>query len=67
MPFKQFNAGDVITASDLNAFMMNQQVMVFDSASARDTNLPAPVEGMVAYLKDTNTVVFYDGSGWGLV
>lgn len=63
--FKTFNTGDVLTASDVNTYLMQQTVMVFDDASARNTALGANVaEGMMSYLKDTNKTYRYDGSSW---
>ena len=63
--FKTFNTGDVLTASDVNTYLMQQTVMVFADSSARSTALGANVaEGMISYLKDTNAVEVYNGSAW---
>ena len=63
--FKTFNTGDVLTASDVNTYLMQQTVMVFASAAARTTALGANVaEGMLSYLKDTDVVEVYNGSAW---
>lgn len=63
--FKTFATGDVLTASDVNTYLMQQTVMVFADSSARTTALGANVsEGMLTYLKDTNKVEVYDGSSW---
>ena len=63
--FKTFNTGDVLTASDVNTYLMQQTVMVFDDAAARTTALTGVVaEGMMSYLKDTNKTYRYDGSAW---
>lgn len=63
--FKTFNTGDVLTASDVNTYLMQQTVMVFADSSARSTALGANVaEGMLSYLKDTNATEVYDGSSW---
>lgn len=63
--FKTFNTGDVLTASDVNTYLMQQTVMVFDDAAARTSALGANVaEGMFSYLKDTNLTYRYDGSSW---
>lgn len=37
---------------------------VYNSTSDRSTKITSPQEGQVAYLKDTNTWTFYDGSAW---
>lgn len=63
--YKDFVNGDILTASQVDTYLMEQAVMVFASASARDTALTtAKAEGMTAYLKDTNTLTTYDGSAW---
>ena len=61
-----FNTGDVLTAAQVQYNLQNQSIMYFASAAARDAALTAGVvqEGMFAYLADTNTTVFYDGSAW---
>lgn len=64
---KTFIAGEVLTASEVNGYLMDQSVMRFASSSARATALPSPDEGMVSYLDDTNKVEVYDGSSWGAV
>ena len=63
--FKTFATGDVLTASDVNTYLMQQTVMVFASSAARTTALGANVaEGMLSYLKDTDQVEVYNGSAW---
>lgn len=39
-------------------------VMVYATAAARDAAIPAPVEGMAAWLQDANLLTFYDGAAW---
>ena len=63
--FKTFNTGDVLTAAQVNTYLMQQTVMVFDSSTARNTALGANVsEGMLSYLKDTDQVEVYNGTSW---
>jgi hypothetical protein len=66
MPFKDFATLEVLTAADVDAYLMRQGVMTFASAAARDAALVGGivVEGMVAYLEDTNAVTVYDGAAW---
>lgn len=65
MAFKDFSAGDVLTAQDVDNFLMRQVVMVFDDQASRDTTLSEfLVQGMVTFLKDTNTLEFYSGSSF---
>jgi hypothetical protein len=63
--YKLFATGDVLTAAQVNTYLMQQSVMVFASATARNTALSGVVsEGMVAYLLDTNDLTIYDGAAW---
>lgn len=62
--FKSWVDGDILTASDVNTYLMQQAVMVFADASARSTAITAPSEGMVTYLTGTDAIEYYDGSSW---
>lgn len=61
--FKTFATGDVLSAADVNGYLM-QGVLVFASAAARDAAITSPQEGQFAYLKDTNVTTYYTGSTW---
>lgn len=61
--FKTFTTGEVLTAGDVNGYLM-QGVLVFASAAARDGAITSPQEGQFAYLKDTNVTTYYTGSAW---
>jgi hypothetical protein len=63
--YKLFATGDVLTAAQVNTYLMQQTVMVFASSAARTTALSGVLaEGMVSYLQDTNSLEVYDGSAW---
>ena len=64
MPRKVFTAGEVLAASDVNDFLMDQTVMTFAGTAARGSAIPTPAEGMYAHLNDTDTLSYYDGSAW---
>jgi len=61
--FKTFTTGEVLTAGDVNGYLM-QGVLVFADAAARNAAITSPQEGQMAYLKSTNEVLKYDGSAW---
>jgi hypothetical protein len=61
--FKTFNTGDVLSASDVNGYLM-QGIWVFASAAARDAAVTSPQEGNSCYLKDTDVIQVYSGSSW---
>ena len=65
--FKTFSDGNVLTATEVNTYMMEQMVMVFADSAARDAALTAPSEGMHAFLKSNDALTFYNGSSWGNV
>lgn len=64
MPRKEFEGFTRLDASDVNTYLMDQSVMTFGSATARDAAIDTPVEGMAAYLNDSNILSLYDGSAW---
>jgi hypothetical protein len=43
---------------------MNQSVITFASVAARNAAIPAPLEGQLVWLEDTNKYVYYTGSAW---
>ena len=63
--YKEFSTGEVLTASDVNAYLM-QGVMVFADSSARDSGIASAKreEGQFVFLKDTNVLQVYDGSSF---
>lgn len=62
--FKLFQNGNVLTAAEVNTYMMEQQIMVFADETARGTALVSPSEGMFAFLKSNDRLTFFDGSVW---
>ena len=74
MPIKLFEDGEILDASDVNTYFMDQALVVFDSAAQRDAafggtvngipNEPALAEGRICYLKDDDTLYIYTGATW---
>jgi hypothetical protein len=63
--YKLYATGDVLTAAQVNNYLQEQTVMVFADAAARTTALASVLaEGMISYLKDTNSTEYYSGSAW---
>lgn len=60
MAFKTFADSTVLTASDLNTYLMKQAVITCTSG----TRPSSPVEGMTIYETDTDRVMIYSGSAW---
>jgi hypothetical protein len=66
---KLFTSGSVLTADQVNTFLMDQSIMRFTSTTTRDAAFggagePTLAEGMFAYTTDTNTLWLYNGSSW---
>lgn len=61
--FKTFTTGEVLTAGDVNGYLM-QGILVFADATARAAAITSPQEGQYSFLKDTNALEYYDGAAW---
>jgi hypothetical protein len=66
---KTFTAGEVLTASDVNTYLMEQSVMYFGGTAARASAIPTPSTGMTTYIGVTGTATIpqietYTGSVW---
>lgn len=65
--YKAFTAGSVLTASDVNNYLMEQGVMYFATTTARDTAITDPEDGMVAYIGSNDSsegLWTYNGTSW---
>lgn len=62
--FKTFATGEVLTASDVNNYLMEQSICVFADASARDAGITSPENGQFVFLTGTSTLQFYGSSTW---
>lgn len=61
---KTFNALDVLTAAQVQGYLMDQSVMYFASASARGSQLGTPSVGMVTFRADSTAWEGYNGSAY---
>lgn len=64
-----FTSGQVLTAAQVNTYLMDQSIMRFATTAARDAAFggagePTLAEGMFAYIDADNTLYFYSGSSW---
>ena len=64
---KVFVAGEVLTAANVQGYLMDQAVMLFADEAARTTAIPTPSAGMVTYLVDIAKLQFYNGEEWEAV
>ena len=61
---KVWAADEILAADDLQNYIQDQVVFVFESSGARTSGILSPTEGMMSYLKDTNQISVYNGSAW---
>lgn len=65
---KTFVQGNILNASEVNTYLMDQAVMVFATTTARDTALTGIVsEGMVCYVSADDNVYVYNGINWKVI
>lgn len=64
MPILNFTAGQVLTAAQVNTYLMTQAVQTFASSAARSSAIATAVNGQVTFLQDTESLEFWNGSGW---
>jgi hypothetical protein len=62
--FKTFTAGDVLTAAQVNTYLMQQSIMVFAGTAARASAIASPADGYFSYLSDTDQLSYYNGTAY---
>ena len=62
--FKTFAVSEVLTAADVNNYLMEQAVAVFADSTARDAAITSPENGQACFLLDSQTLQFYYSSAW---
>ena len=61
--YRTFASGEVLTATNVQTYLMDQAVQVYAGTAARASAVPSPSTGMVAYATATGLQVF-NGSAW---
>jgi hypothetical protein len=64
MPRKVFDSGEVLSASNVNEFLMDQMVQTFAGTAARGSAIGTATEGMLTYLADSNTFEYWNGTAY---
>ena len=78
MPIKLFLDGEILDASDVNTYFMDQSLVIFEDSDERDAAFggftgvapnivltePVLTEGRICYLKDDDTLYIYTGATW---
>ncbi|MEU8270822.1 hypothetical protein AB0B89_27150 [Sphaerisporangium sp. NPDC049002] len=60
MPFKSWTVGEILTAADLNSYLMSQVIIRCTSG----TRPASPAQGWHIYETDTSKFLVYTGSAW---
>jgi hypothetical protein len=66
---KLFTSGSVLTASDVNSYLMDQTIMRFATTAARDAAFGGAgeatlAEGMFCYIDADDSLYYYDSTQW---
>lgn len=64
--FKVFTDGSILTAAEVNDYLMEQSVMRFATDAARNTGIPSGqrIDGMVTVLQSDDRIHIWNGSQW---
>jgi hypothetical protein len=63
--YREFQTGEVLTAANVNTFLMEQAVLTFPDAAARTAALADVLrEGILTYNEDTAQLEVYDGTAF---
>lgn len=62
--YRNFASAEVLTSSNVMNYLMEQAVMSFASAAARDAAVTSPEEGMFVYLQDVDRYTAYANGAW---
>jgi len=62
--FKTFVAGSVLTADEVNTYLMSQSIPVFANAGAAGSAITSPQEGQFRFLRDVDAFEVFTGSSW---
>jgi hypothetical protein len=61
---KVFGVNEILTAANVNGYLMDQSVMLFASSAVRASAIATASEGMVTYRSDFNVLEVFDGSSY---
>lgn len=63
--WRQYTAGAVLTAAQVQNYLQDQVIQVYTNSAARSSALGTVVsQGMVSFLTATNQTQYYDGAAW---
>jgi hypothetical protein len=62
--YRNWTPGEVLTADNVQDYLQDQTVMVFEDATARGTAIVSPTEGMLTWIEDANKYQYWNGSAW---
>jgi len=62
--YREFMVNEVLTASNVQSYLMDQAEMVFSTTANRDSSITTPTNGMTAYTTDAGILWRYNGAAW---
>lgn len=63
--WKDWQVNETVTEADFQALLQDQVIQRYPDSTTRSNTLGTAVaEGMVSFLEDTNSLEYYNGSGW---
>jgi hypothetical protein len=65
--YRTFVAAEVLTATNVQTYLMDQVVAKFADATARDAQITSPTAGQHCYLVDVAQTQSYTGSSWAAI
>ena len=61
---KTWVSDEVLSAADLNGYLMDQVVTVWANSTARASGILSPIEGQLSYLQDSDLYYRWNGASW---
>jgi hypothetical protein len=65
--YKTWVSGDTLDAADAMTYLMKQNVTIWETQNARDTDTAYTsivIEGNLCFIQADNTLYYYDGTNW---
>lgn len=61
---KTWVSDEILSAADLNGYLMDQAVTIWANSGARASGILSPIEGQLSYLQDTDLYYRWNGASW---
>lgn len=61
---KTWVSDEVLSAADLNGYLMDQSVTIWANVTARNSGILSPIKGNLTYVQDVGLFQEYSGTAW---